>query len=86
MRTRDLGIRIGRGKPGRLNAITDVAGVRVGHHTVHVEAGDASAHTGVTVIEPRARARATSRASRAFTCSTATATRPGSNGFARRGC
>ncbi|KGD39046.1 DmpA family aminopeptidase [Burkholderia pseudomallei] len=54
MRTRDLGIRIGRGKLGRLNAITDVAGVRVGHHTVHVEAGDASAHTGVTVIEPRA--------------------------------
>ncbi|AOK32087.1 MULTISPECIES: P1 family peptidase [Burkholderia] len=53
MRTRDLGIRIGRGRPGRFNAITDVTGVRVGHHTIHVDAGDASAHTGVTVIEPR---------------------------------
>lgn len=54
MRTRDLGIRIGRGTPGRFNAITDVAGVRVGHHTLDVDAGDASVHTGVTVIEPRA--------------------------------
>ena len=54
MRTRELGIRIGRGTPGRFNAITDVAGVRVGHHTLHAEAGDASVHTGVTIIEPRA--------------------------------
>ncbi|WP_323122846.1 DmpA family aminopeptidase [Burkholderia alba] len=54
MRTRDLGIRIGRGTPGRFNAITDVAGVRVGHHTLDLDAGDASVHTGVTVIEPRA--------------------------------
>ncbi|ASL42848.1 Beta-peptidyl aminopeptidase BapA [Burkholderia sp. AD24] len=54
MRTRELGIRIGRGTPGRFNAITDVAGVRVGHHTLNVEAGDASVHTGVTIIEPRA--------------------------------
>ena len=34
MRTRDLGIVIGRGRPGPLNAITDVAGVRVGHTTL----------------------------------------------------
>jgi D-aminopeptidase len=54
MRTRELGIRIGRGTPGRFNAITDVAGVRVGHHTLNVEAGAASTHTGVTIIEPRA--------------------------------
>ncbi|WCM20991.1 P1 family peptidase [Paraburkholderia bryophila] len=54
MRSRELGIRIGRGTPGCFNAITDVAGVRVGHHTLNVEAGDASVHTGVTIIEPRA--------------------------------
>ena len=34
MRTRDLGITIGRGQPGPFNAITDVAGVRVGHTTL----------------------------------------------------
>ena len=34
MRARDLGIVIGRGRPGPLNAITDVAGVRVGHTTL----------------------------------------------------
>ena len=33
-RARDLGIRIGLGAPGPLNAITDVPGVRVGHRTV----------------------------------------------------
>ena len=33
-RARDLGIRIGAGVPGSANAITDVAGVRVGHRTV----------------------------------------------------
>ncbi|MBJ9680375.1 MULTISPECIES: DmpA family aminopeptidase [Burkholderia] len=54
MRTRDLGIRIGLGTPGRFNAITDVPGVRVGHCTLNVDDGDASVRTGVTVIEPRA--------------------------------
>ncbi len=34
MRTADLGIRIGRMEPGPLDAITDVAGVRVGHTTL----------------------------------------------------
>ncbi|AIL61295.1 DmpA family aminopeptidase [Pseudomonas alkylphenolica] len=53
MRIRDLGIRIGMGKPGVFNAITDVPGVRVGHHTIHRENGEQSVHTGVTVIEPR---------------------------------
>ncbi|WP_321887803.1 DmpA family aminopeptidase [Paraburkholderia bannensis] len=57
MRTRELGIRIGLGKPGRFNAITDVAGVRVGHCTLQTDErddGDASVRTGVTIIEPRA--------------------------------
>ena len=34
MRARELGIEIGRGVPGPLNAITDVAGVSVGHTTI----------------------------------------------------
>lgn len=50
MRARELGIRIGGGEPGPANAITDVAGVRVGHRTV--AEGD-SVRTGVTVIFPR---------------------------------
>ncbi len=49
MRPRELGIEIGRGRPGPLNAITDVAGVRVGHTTL-IE-GDA-VRTGVTVVLP----------------------------------
>lgn len=48
-RARDLGIAIGSGRPGPWNAITDVAGVRVGHETI-VE-GDA-VRTGVTVVFP----------------------------------
>ncbi len=49
MRARELGIEIGSGTPGPWNAITDVAGVRVGHTTL-VE-GD-SVRTGVTVVLP----------------------------------
>ena len=49
VRARDLGIAIGDLEPGPLNAITDVAGVRVGHTTL-VE-GDA-VRTGVTAIVP----------------------------------
>ena len=49
MRARDLGIHLGQLPTGRLNAITDVAGVRVGHRTV--VRGDA-VRTGVTVILP----------------------------------
>ena len=48
-RARDLGIAPGVHPPGPLNAITDVAGVRVGHTTL-VE-GD-SVRTGVTAILP----------------------------------
>ena len=48
-RARDLGIQPGAGSPGPLNAITDVAHVRVGHTTII--AGDAI-RTGVTVILP----------------------------------
>lgn len=49
MKARELGIEIGELEPGALDAITDVAGVRVGHTTL-VE-GD-SVRTGVTVILP----------------------------------
>lgn len=47
-RIRDYGIIIGSGIPGRLNKITDVPGVKVGHTTI-----DTPEHkTGVTVILP----------------------------------
>jgi D-aminopeptidase len=49
MRARDLDIVIGSARPGPDDAITDVAGVRVGHTTV-VE-GD-EVRTGVTVVLP----------------------------------
>ena len=48
-RARDLGIAPGALTPGPLNAITDVAGVRVGHATI-IE-GD-TVRTGVTAILP----------------------------------
>ncbi len=51
-RLRELGIQIGRLAPGPWNAITDVAGVRVGHVTLI--RGD-SVRTGVTVILPHDR-------------------------------
>jgi D-aminopeptidase len=51
VRARELGVAPGIFRPGPLNAITDVAGVRVGHATV--VAGD-SVHTGVTAILPHA--------------------------------
>ena len=53
-RARDLGITIGRGTPGPLNAITDVVGVRVGHRTV-IRGDDGApdaVRTGVTAIMP----------------------------------
>jgi D-aminopeptidase len=49
LRTRDLGLAPGVFPPGPLNAITDVAGVRVGHTTL-IE-GD-RIRTGVTAIVP----------------------------------
>ncbi len=48
-RARDLGIIVGSLPPGPLNAITDVAGVRVGHATI---ARSDSINTGVTAILP----------------------------------
>jgi D-aminopeptidase len=57
-RARDLGIRLGRYKPGRWNAITDVAGVKVGHSTIirgaagPLRPGKGPVRTGVTAILP----------------------------------
>jgi D-aminopeptidase len=48
-RARDIGIAPGAGSPGPLNAITDVAGVTVGHTTL--VSGD-TVRTGVTVVLP----------------------------------
>jgi D-aminopeptidase len=54
----DLGISIGRFTPDRHNAITDVAGVRVGHTTLiggegALVVGRGPVRTGVTVVVPR---------------------------------
>ena len=53
-RARAHGVRIGTMEPGELNAITDVAGVRVGHKTVvRGDGGDPHAvRTGVTAVFP----------------------------------
>jgi D-aminopeptidase len=56
-RARDHGITIGTGTPGPLNAITDVAGVRVGHTTLitgdgALQVGRGPVRTGVSVILP----------------------------------
>jgi D-aminopeptidase len=51
-RLRDLGIAVGRLPPGPLNAITDVAGVRVGHATVIADTPHA-VRSGVTAVWPR---------------------------------
>jgi D-aminopeptidase len=56
-RARDIGIRIGTIEPGPWNAITDVAGVRVGHATIvegdgPLEVGKGPVRTGVTVVMP----------------------------------
>jgi D-aminopeptidase len=48
-RLRELGVQVGVFRAGTLNAITDVAGVRVGHVTINE--GDI-VHTGVTAILP----------------------------------
>ena len=47
-RARDLGLAVGVFEPGAANAITDVAGVRVGHATVRA----AGVNTGVTAVLP----------------------------------
>ena len=48
-RAREFGVRLGSMEPGRLNAITDVEGVGVGHSTLME---GASVRTGVTAIVP----------------------------------
>ncbi len=57
-RLRDLGVVIGQYQPGPLNAITDVAGVKVGHTTLiqgdgPLKPGHGPVRTGVTVVMPR---------------------------------
>jgi D-aminopeptidase len=57
-RARDLGIVIGTYATGPLNAITDVAGVKVGHTTLisgegPLNPGHGPVRTGVTVVIPR---------------------------------
>lgn len=59
-RARDLGIPFD-GKPGPLNAVTDVAGVEVGFTTIirgegKLVIGEGPVRTGVTAIHPRGRA------------------------------
>ena len=57
-RARDLGLTIGHLMPGPNDAITDVAGVRVGHATIvrgegQLVVGEGPVRTGVTAICPR---------------------------------
>jgi len=51
-RLRELGIKIGTMETGRLNAITDVDGIKVGQTTIIKGQGKGAARTGVTVILP----------------------------------
>lgn len=57
VRARELGLPLGRFKPGRYNAITDVEGVLVGHSTIirgagPLKPGQGPVRTGVTAILP----------------------------------
>jgi D-aminopeptidase len=58
VRARELGIPLGRFRPGKWNAITDVAGVKVGHATIirgragPLAVGKGPVRTGVTAILP----------------------------------
>lgn len=51
-RLRELGLAVGVRTPGPLNAITDVAGVKVGHATVRSDGPGGTARTGVTAVLP----------------------------------
>lgn len=60
MRARELGIRIGSLETGRFNALSDVAGVGVGHSTVirgdgPLRVGEGPIRAGVTAIVPHER-------------------------------
>src|SRR5713226_7626084 len=57
VRARELGLPLGRFKPGKWNAITDVEGVQVGHSTIirgagALRRGRGPVRTGVTAILP----------------------------------
>lgn len=67
-RARDLGIVLGSMAPGPLNAITDVAGVRVGHATIARDQPDGGRplRTGVTAILPHGGNVFTSKVPAAF--------------------
>jgi D-aminopeptidase len=57
VRARELGLPLGRFKPGKYNAITDVDGVLVGHSTIirgagPLKPGEGPVRTGVTAILP----------------------------------
>lgn len=51
-RFRELGFAIGAMPTGKWNAITDVAGVRVGHVTIREGEGPRALNTGVTMVLP----------------------------------
>src|SRR5918993_364843 len=58
IRARDLGLTFGQLQTGPLNAITDVAGVKVGQVTLvsgdgPLKPGEGPVRTGVTVVVPR---------------------------------
>lgn len=53
-RARDLGVPF-EGTPGKLDAITDVAGVEVGHSTIISGDGAHAVRTGVTAVLPKGR-------------------------------
>ncbi|HZN95964.1 MAG TPA: P1 family peptidase, partial [Myxococcales bacterium] len=57
VRARELGLPLGRFRPGKYNAITDVEGVLVGHSTIvrgrgPLRVGEGPVRTGVTAILP----------------------------------
>ncbi len=57
VRARELGLPLGRFRPGKFNAITDVDGVQVGHSTLisgsgKLKVGKGPVRTGVTAILP----------------------------------
>lgn len=54
---RELGLSLGRMRPGATNTILDVRGFRVGHHTLvsgsgPLKVGEGPVRTGVTVLKP----------------------------------
>lgn len=53
VRLRELGVAVGKYETGQKNGIVDVAGVRVGHVTLHENiSGEIAVRTGVTAILP----------------------------------